>query len=38
MSIKFNFSERSDHKVVCLLLVNDKRVLWHKRLGHANLD
>jgi len=31
-----NFSELVDQKVVCLLSVNDKKWVWHKRLGHAN--
>jgi hypothetical protein len=33
---KINFSELVDHKVICLLLVNDKKWMWHRRLGHAN--
>jgi len=33
---KINFSELVDHKVVCLLSVNDKKWVWHRRLGHAN--
>ena len=33
---KINFSELVDQKVVFLLLVNDKKLVWHKRLGHAN--
>ena len=33
---KINFSELVDQKVICLLLVNDKKWVWHKRLGHAN--
>jgi len=33
---KINFSELVDQKVICLLSVNDKRWLWHRRLGHAN--
>ena len=32
---KINFSELADQKVVCLLSVNDKKWLWHRRLGHA---
>jgi len=34
---KINFSELVDYKVVCLLSVNDKKWVWHRRLGHANL-
>jgi len=33
---KINFSALVDQKVVCLLSVNDKKWVWHKRLGHAN--
>jgi len=33
---KINFSELVDQKVICLLLVNDKKWVWHRRLGHAN--
>ncbi|KEH31445.1 transmembrane protein, putative [Medicago truncatula] len=33
---KINFSELVDEKVVCLLSVNDKKWLWHRKLGHAN--
>jgi len=33
---KINFSKLVDQKVVCLLSVNDKKWVWHKRLGHAN--
>jgi hypothetical protein len=33
---KINFSKMVDQKVVCLLSVNDKKWVWHKRLGHAN--
>jgi len=33
---KINFSELVDHKVICLLSVNDKKWVWRKRLGHAN--
>jgi len=33
---KTNFSELVDQKVVCLLSVNDKKWVWHRRLGHAN--
>jgi len=33
---KINFSELVDQKVVCLLSVNNKKWLWHRRLGHAN--
>ena len=35
---KINFSELVDQKVVCLLPVNDKKWMWHRRLGHANWD
>jgi hypothetical protein len=31
-----NFSELVDQKVICLLLVNDQKWMWHRRLGHAN--
>ena len=34
---KMNFSKLVDQKVVCFLSVNDKKWVWHKRLGHANL-
>jgi len=33
---KINFSELVDQKVVYLISVNDKKWLWHRRLGHAN--
>jgi len=33
---EINFSKLVDQKVVCLLLVNDKKWAWHRRLGHAN--
>ena len=33
---KINFSELVDHKVVCLLSMNDKKWVWYRRLGHAN--
>jgi len=33
---KINFSELVDQKVICLLLVNDKKWMWHRRLRHAN--
>jgi len=33
---KINFSELVDQKVICLLSVNDKKWVWHRRLGHAN--
>ena len=33
---KINFSELVDQKVICILLVNDKKWVWHRRLGHAN--
>lgn len=33
---KINFSDLADQKVVCLLSMNDKKWVWHKRLGHAN--
>jgi len=33
---KVNFSELVDQKVVCLLSVNDKKWVLHKRLGYAN--
>ena len=32
---KINFSELIDQKVICLLSMNDKKWVWHKRLGHA---
>jgi hypothetical protein len=32
---KINFSELVDQKVICLLSVNDKKWMWHRRLGHA---
>jgi len=32
---KINFSELVDQKVVCLLSVNIKKWVWHRRLGHA---
>jgi len=31
-----SFSELFDQKVICLLSVNDKKWVWHRRLGHAN--
>jgi len=31
-----NFSKLVYHKAVCLLSVNDKKWVWHIRLGHAN--
>jgi len=34
---KVNFSELTDQKVFCLLSMSDKKWLWHRRLGHANL-
>jgi len=34
---KINFSEVVDQKVICLLSVNDKKWVWHRRLRHANL-
>ena len=33
---KINFSELVDQEVVCLLSVNDKKWVWHRRLRHAN--
>jgi len=33
---KINFSKLVDQKVICLLSVNDKKWVWHRRLGHAN--
>jgi len=33
---KINFLELADQKVLCLLLMSDKKWLWHRRLGHAN--
>ena len=33
---KINFSELVDQKVICLLSMNDKKWVWHIRLGHAN--
>jgi len=33
---KINFSELVDQKVIFLLSVNDKKWVWHRRLGHAN--
>ena len=33
---KINLSELVDQKVICFLLVNDKKWMWHRRLGHAN--
>ena len=33
---KINFCELVDQKVVCLLSVNDKKWVWHRRLGHPN--
>jgi len=33
---KINFYELVDQKVICLLSMNDKKWVWHKRLGHAN--
>jgi len=33
---KINVSELFDQKVICLLAVNDKKWVWHRRLGHAN--
>jgi len=33
---KINFSELVDQKVVYLFLVNDKKWVWQRRLGHAN--
>jgi len=31
-----NFSKRVDQKVVFLLSVNDKKWVWHRRLGYTN--
>jgi hypothetical protein len=33
---KINLSELVDQKVICILLVNDKKWVWNGRLGHAN--
>ena len=33
---KINLSELVDQKVICLLSVNDKKWVWHRRLRHAN--
>jgi len=33
---KINFSELVDQEVICLLSMNDKKWMWHRRLGHAN--
>jgi len=33
---KINFSKLVDQKVICLLLMNEKKWVWHKRLRHAN--
>jgi len=33
---KINFSDLVDEKVICLLSMNDKKWVWHRRLGHAN--
>ena len=33
---KINFSKLVDQKVICLLSMNDKKCIWHIRLGHAN--
>jgi len=33
---KINFSELADQKVIWLLSMNDKKWIWHRRLGHAN--
>jgi len=33
---KIDFSELANQKVVCLLSENDKKWLWHRRLGHVN--
>jgi len=33
---KIYFSELVDQKVICLLSMNDKKWVWHRRLGHAN--
>jgi len=32
---RINFSELVDYKVICLLSVNDKKWVWHRRLEHA---
>jgi len=33
---KIDFSDLVDQKVVCLLSVNEKKWMWHRRLLHAN--
>jgi len=33
---KINFTQLVDQKVICLLSMNDKKWVWHRRLGHAN--
>ena len=33
---KINFPELADQKLIYLLSVNEKKWLWHRRLGHAN--
>jgi len=33
---KINFSKLVDQKVICLLSMNDKKWVWHRRLGQAN--
>lgn len=33
---KINIFELTNKKVVCLLSVSDEKLVWHKRLGHAN--
>jgi len=33
---KINFFELVDQKVICLLSMNDKKWVLHRRLGHAN--
>ena len=33
---KINFIEPTYQKVVFLLLVNDEKWVWHRRLGHGN--
>jgi hypothetical protein len=33
---KIHFFELFDLKVICLLSVNDKKWMWHIRLGHAD--
>ena len=33
---KINFSELVYPKVICLLSLNDKKWVWHRRFGHAN--